>query len=333
MKRLFSLLKRHAQAFGYVITVVLPVILRTGRRPVIFSKYSGIGDIICTFPAALELKKRHPRATFIYNCHRPYDCLPVMGGISSRVTHLREPGVLHHWHGWLLAAYYDFPCADELPDNFCKQYVVNEYAGDHGVTVAAAHPHLEITPSVRERLNQKLKDRLPPDSPVIIIQTGPTWPIREWPQSAWASLITELKKNGRTTVIQIGTSNHLAMGTMEVAPLPGVMSLVNQLSLEESCALIALGRLFIGIDSGLLHVAAALRVPCVGIFGPTSPPLRLPARDVENCVVSQIECQGCHHRIPRIHWETGCPYDAACMKGIPAAEVLDACLRLLPSDK
>jgi hypothetical protein len=57
----------------------------------------------------------------------------------------------------------------------------------------------------------------------------------------------------------------------------------------------------------------------------------LPSRDAQNCVVSRIECQGCHHRIPRIHWETGCPYDIACMKNIPVAEVLATCLRLLPS--
>lgn len=313
-----------------MITVVLPVIARTRTRPVIFSKHSGIGDIICTFPAALELKKRHPRATFIYNCHQPYGCLPVMGAITDFVTDLRPAGVLRHWYGWLFAGFYEFPCADELPDNFCKQYVVKEYAQDHGVTVAEAHPHLEIAPSVRERISEKLKDRIKSNSPLIIIQTGPTWPIREWPQTAWAGLIMELNRIREATIIQIGTDNHLAMGTAEVPKLPGVVSLVNQLSLEESCALIARSHLFIGIDSGLLHIAAALQVPCVGIFGPTSPQLRLPAKDAQNCVVSRIQCQGCHHRIPRIHWETGCPYDAACMKSIPVAEVLDACLRLLP---
>jgi len=330
MKNLFALLQRHTQAFWYVLTVILPVILRTGRRPVVFSKYSGIGDIICTFPTVIKLKERHPQAAFIYNCYQPYGCLPIMGGITDQVTHLRHTGILRHWYGWLFAGFYEFPCADELPENFCKQYVVKEYAGDHGVTVAAAHPHLEIAPSVRERVSEKLKARIKSNSPLIIIQTGPTWPIREWPQTAWAGLIAELKKNCGATVVQIGTDSHLSLGTTEVPDLPGVVSLVNQLSLEESCAIIAISQLFIGIDSGLLHIAAALRVPCVGVFGPTSPQLRLPDKDVQNCVVSRIQCQGCHHRVPRIHWETGCPYDAACMKNIPVAEVLTACLRLLP---
>ena len=323
-------MKRHAQVFWYVLTVTLPIIIRTGKRPVLFSKYSGIGDIICTFPAVLKLKARHPGATFIYNCHQSYACLPVMGGITGQVTSLRHAGILRYWYGWLFSAFYQFPCADELPDNFCKQYVVMEYAADHGVIVASAHPHLEIAPSVRERIHTKFQGQIQPNSPLIIIQTGPSWPIREWPQTAWANLITELRRNPRASVIQIGTDNHLAMGTAEVPKLPGVVSLVNQLSLEESCAVIALSHLFIGIDSGLLHVAAALKVPCVGIFGPTSPQLRLPDTDAQNCVVSQIQCQGCHHRIPRIHWETGCPHDAACMKSIPVSEVLEACRRLLP---
>ena len=56
MKKLNDLIHRHAQVGWYALTVIVPVILRTRRRPVMFSKYSGIGDIICTFPAVLKLK-------------------------------------------------------------------------------------------------------------------------------------------------------------------------------------------------------------------------------------------------------------------------------------
>jgi hypothetical protein len=43
-------------------------------------------------------------------------------------------------------------------------------------------------------------------------------------------------------------------------------------------------------------------------------------------VVSDVECQGCHHRVPRLHWITGCPYDIKCMKAIRVDQVLQACL-------
>ncbi|MEI9863113.1 MAG: hypothetical protein WDN00_00850 [Limisphaerales bacterium] len=89
LKKIFDLGKRQVQAFWYVATVVLPVILRTRSRPVLFSKYSGIGDIICTFPAALELKKRHPGAVSIYNCHYDF-ALPAPVGRRHRPGH--QPG-------------------------------------------------------------------------------------------------------------------------------------------------------------------------------------------------------------------------------------------------
>jgi len=80
LKKISALLNRHAQAFWYVLTVILPVILRTGRRPVVFSAICRLGDIICTIPAALEIKKLHPDATFIYNCGDSSACLPKMVG-------------------------------------------------------------------------------------------------------------------------------------------------------------------------------------------------------------------------------------------------------------
>lgn len=327
--KIYQLFGRHIQALGYVLTVILPVIIRTGRRPVVFSKYSGMGDIICTFPAVLELKKLHPGATFIYNCHQQYACLPPMGNVTEHVTNLRQTGTLKHWYGWLLAAGYDFPCADELPDACCKDYVVKEYAHDHGVEVAAVHPRLTIPANAQARIKdtiQRLRDN---DGPIIVLQTGPTWPIREWPRESWARLVEELKKSGFSNIFQIGTEHHLSVGAAQNTTIAGVKSLVNQLTLEESAAVIEASDLFVGIDSGLLHIAAALRIPCVGIFGPTSPHLRLPASDDAHCVVSKIDCQGCHHRIPRIHWETGCPFDANCMKQITFMEVHAACLKAL----
>ena len=327
--KLWAFVRRHCEALWVVVSVVFPIILRTRARPVIFSKWSGIGDIICTFPAALELKKRHPGSVFIYNCHPEYTCLPRLAGVTDLTASFQNIGLVGHRYKFLFTAFYDFPCADERENDFCKDYVVKEYASDHSVVVDDAHPQMEIPPVALERANNILKSHLSLNSRLVVIQTGPSWPIREWPMAAWVGLIAELKKSPEITVVQIGTDHQLAVGRREVPTLPSVVSLVNKLSLEDSCAIISKSQLFIGIDSGMLHIAAALQVPCVGIFGPTSPNLRLPARDVKNCVISRIQCQGCHHRVPRIHWEKGCPYDAACMKNISVNEVFEKCARLL----
>lgn len=107
------LIQRHYYAAWFVLTVVLPLILRTVRRPVIFSRFAGMGDIICTFSAALEPKKIYPQATFIYNCAASFACLPAIGGVTERVTHLQAIGLVGHWYRALLSDYYSFGSDDE----------------------------------------------------------------------------------------------------------------------------------------------------------------------------------------------------------------------------
>src|SRR5471032_3360794 len=126
-KKLIALAKRHLQAAHYVINVILPVILRTGKRPVIFSKYSGIGDIICTFPAALELKKRHPKATFIYNCHLEYACLPRLGGVTTQVTSTEQIGLVGYWYRFLLSGFYAFASDDDDPRIAPKDVFIKDF--------------------------------------------------------------------------------------------------------------------------------------------------------------------------------------------------------------
>lgn len=325
------MLKRHAQTFGYVISVVLPVILRTGRRPVIFSKYSGIGDIICTFPAALELKKRHAGAVFIYNCHPDFACLPRLAGVTGRVSSFMSIGLVGYWYRFLLAGFYQFGSDDDNPNAIPTEVYIKDFGRPFGLTLADGHPPLRHDPAVVGGVKSLLEKNGLAASPLILIHTGPSWPVREWPRESWTSLVAELKRNGFASIVQIGTRSHLALGAVDEKPIAGTTSLVDKLTLEESAAIIAQGSLFIGIDSGLLHIAAADGTPAVGLWGPTSPQFRFSTANRRSFVVSAVECQGCQHRSPRLHWISGCPFDIRCMKTISVAEVLSACLVRLKS--
>jgi ADP-heptose:LPS heptosyltransferase len=111
--------------------------------------------------------------------------------------------------------------------------------------------------------------------------------------------------------------------------VPGTVSLLDAFTTEECVAAIASAKLFVGIDSGLLHIAAATRTPAIGIFGMTLPQYRFSKKYREIFAVSLVECAGCEHRKPRLHWFTGCPHDIQCMKSITVPEVLEACLARL----
>jgi ADP-heptose:LPS heptosyltransferase len=87
--------------------------------------------------------------------------------------------------------------------------------------------------------------------------------------------------------------------------------------------LVAAVDLLIGIDSGPMHVAGAVGTPCVALFGPTDPELVLFDPGI-TAVFHRMECSFCHHRHPRLHWQSGCPHDIQCMKGLTVEQVFDA---------
>lgn len=319
-------LERHRQALWYVLTDIIPVILRTGKRPVIFSKYSGLGDIVCTFPAALELKKRHPGAHFIYNCHAEFTCLPRLGGIATHTTSLVPIGLIGYWYRFLLAGFYHFASDDDHPERTPSDVYIKDFGRPFGLDIPDDHPRLQIAPSVRERVQSLLRSRNLSLERLIVIHAGPSWPVREWPQESWINLIHELTRHGDYSIVQLGTSSHLAMGNSAAPGIEGALSFIDQLDLEESATLISLGALFVGIDSGLLHLAACLKIPSVGLWGPTSSEFRFSAYNRRLFITSPVDCQGCHHRTPRLHWMTNCPYDIKCMKAIDVPDVLRACL-------
>jgi ADP-heptose:LPS heptosyltransferase len=298
---------------------------------VIFSRHSGIGDIICTLPAAMELKKRHPSAHFIYNCFTDYSCVPRMGGVTDHVTTLPEIGVVSYWYRWLLGGYYTFASDDDHPVDHTEIYIKG-YASRFGIEVDGVHPRLHVAQEVAARMRTLLKDRgIATDSgqPLVFIHPGPTLPVKEWSRESWTALVRELRARGFTNIVQLGVGKVMRFGDVPVPSIPGVIPVTDSLTLEESITLISLGALFIGVDSGLLHAAVSLDVPTVGIWGATSPRFLYAPEESRSHVISPVECQGCHHRVPMLHWDTGCPYDIKCMPAIAVEDVLQACLSRL----
>jgi ADP-heptose:LPS heptosyltransferase len=331
MKKLSALIHRHAQALWYALTVIVPIILRTGKRPVIFSRFTGMGDIICTVPAALELKKRHPGAVFIYNCQRDFTTIPQLAGLADHTTSLISIGLIGHWYPFLLDGFYHFAHGDDTPGKVAQEPMVAEFCRQFNLPVTEEHPPLPVATTTQKKVNLVLKQKnLSPDG-LILIHPGPSWPVREWPAANWSQLIAALRERGYTNIGQLGVSRYTLFGKVEMPALSGAISLLDAFTVEECIAVIAQARLFIGIDSGLLHIAATTRTPAVGIFGMTLPEYRFSINYRKNFVTNRVECAGCEHRNPRLHWVTGCPFDIQCMKTLEVGKVLQACLNILDS--
>ena len=331
--RFAALCARHAAAFGYVVRAVVPVILRTGKRPVIFSRHTGLGDILCSVGPARALMQRHPGATFIYNCHADFAPVPALAGIATRVTSLVPIGLVGHWYRWLLGGFYHFAHGDDTPGQVAQETMLAEFCRQFDLPVSEAHPQIAVSAAAAAKISILLAEKNLEPSALVLIHPGPSWTVKEWPREHWTALVAALRARGFTNIAQLGVARYMNFGQVAVDTVPGAVSLVDQLSIEDCFAVIGRAQLFIGIDSGLLHIAASTRTPAVAVWGPTSPQFFYAAEVRKNFVVSDVECQGCYHRLPRLHWITGCPHDIRCMKTLPVEKVLHACLAQLEPAK
>jgi ADP-heptose:LPS heptosyltransferase len=113
---------------------------------------------------------------------------------------------------------------------------------------------------------------LPGDAPLIGLGPTANWPAKIWPPDRFAALFTALRAHlpgARAVVFGGPGETELAAATPVLLALPGAINLVGRLTLPEAAACLARCTLFVGNDSGLMHLAAAAGAPTLGLFGPT----------------------------------------------------------------
>ena len=98
------------------------------------------------------------------------------------------------------------------------------------------------------------------------------------------------------------------------------MSLAGQTTLREFIDLVAACRLFLTNDSGAMHVAAALAVPTIAVFGPTDDTTTGPVSALACVIREHAECSPCLLR--------ECPIDHRCMTRVTAGRASAAALQL-----
>jgi len=159
--------------------------------------------------------------------------------------------------------------------------------------------------------------------PAVALCPGAVGPSKRWPAATYGEVARALTARG-IGVWVIGGPDEAALAA-EIAAAGG--PLVRDLTgpdLRNAILALAAARAAVSNDSGLLHVAAALGTPAIGIFGPTSPwhwaPLNPLAAVIETR--SELPCRPCHKPTCRLRHHR-------CMRDIPAAQVLEAVERAM----
>jgi ADP-heptose:LPS heptosyltransferase len=106
------------------------------------------------------------------------------------------------------------------------------------------------------------------DGPVIALGPTANWDGKIWPAERFAELFQALQANNIRAAIFAGPGEaEGARAAPLLAALPGALHFIGNLTLPEVAACLKRCTLFIGNDSGLMHLAAATGIPTLGLFG------------------------------------------------------------------
>lgn len=122
--------------------------------------------------------------------------------------------------------------------------------------------------------------------PFVVLHPGANWPHKRWPTDCFAALGDRLIATRPVRVVVTGGPHdaHLARAISRAMRQPSVM-LAGQTTIRELAACFERARLVVSNDTGILHIAAALRRPVVALYGPTSPTFTGPLGDPSRMVV------------------------------------------------
>ena len=153
--------------------------------------------------------------------------------------------------------------------------------------------------------------------------------IKAWEEEKFGDLILRLKERHGLTAVLVGGEDNSKVSEKviefvrekdEGKRMNQIQNLAGKTNLNELCYLLKGASLFVGVDSGIMHLASSLDIPVVGIFGPTDPFYVGPQNSRSRVVREEMECSPCYLK--------GCE-DRTCMKKLDVKKVLDACEELL----
>ena len=171
-------------------------------------------------------------------------------------------------------------------------------------------------------------------APLVVVHVSASNPFRRWPRESFARVAATLAAGdpARRIMITAGPSEADAADAIaaEAARLAGPAAAAilrcGEPSLEELQVIMTRAELFIGGDSGPLHVAATTRVPVVALFGPTLPARSMPWRDpsvpARALEPGPLPCRPCHQR-------TCVPGDFRCLTATTPEHVIEAARAVL----
>ena len=243
--------------------------------------------------------------------------------IPERIGYARDG------RGLLLTRAIRVPEKEEIPAHESQYYLeLLRRAGWIEARPPVPSIRLRVSPAAREAAESMLRQAgARKDAWRCAIAPGASYGTAKcWLPERFALLADRLISECDADVIFFGTPNEKQTAHSICSAMKSrAISVVGETSTRELAALIASCSLFIGNDSGAMHVAAAAGLPVVGIFGPTDPQGTAPVTEQFALVREAVSCSPCFLR--------RCPIDHRCMERITVDAVLAAAQKFRQAPK
>jgi heptosyltransferase-2 len=242
---------------------------------------------------AAQIKKRNYASCYVLPNSLKSALIPWLANIPVRIGY---QGELRRF--LLTKTKANSPKTQRIP--MVKHYA-NLCTPSNNSDAAIRLPKLSPTASALEAVRTRLQAAgIHADALVVLCPGAEYGPSKRWPAAHFAGLAQSiLKAKPTASVVLLGSPSDRTIGdaiVSGVAPQERIFNCCGATSLDEAIAIISLCSKVVSNDSGLMHIAAALRVPQVAVFG-SSDPNHTPPNSAKATVISlHLACSPCHQR-------------------------------------
>lgn len=216
--------------------------------------------------------------------------------------------------------------APPFPKNVETQHLVTTYKmllSPLGIPLTDSTPTLYVTDAERQTAVELLQHYgISPSDVVVGINPGAAYGSAKcWLPERYREVTLRLIKQPNIKVLYFGDMQGASLVAQICQDLPEqVVDLAGKTTLRELMALIELCKVVLTNDSGPMHMASALGIPVVALFGSTSDVKTGPYK-LGKVIHKHVECSPCYKRV--------CPIDFRCMTRIQEDEVYQALIKLI----
>ncbi len=318
---------------------------KTSIKKILFITLSNIGDVILTLPVLGVLKREFPKADItVMPSKSTKEIFEADEAVSKIIVYnkriplleklqfafrLRKRGfdlvvdLRHSLFPAIIGSRYHNPFFKSKYKNLHRVDKHLKELESIGIDINNAPFEIPLNRDDKLDANSILNDMgLLPDDKMVAIAPGAKSHIKRWHETGFSRLCDKLNRELGIKALLVGDESDREINQkIKAVGLKETYDLTSKTTIRQLTYIFSLCSLVVTNDSAPLHIASALNIPTVAIFGPTDEKKYGPLAKNSVVVRRPLKCSPCE--IAR------CKYNLECMKEIKSDEVFDACKSIL----